>query len=106
MATENEKKFLKLLYLYDSNKKGFHAYIERLKRGPDYATFGENVEEYVINAIQGYKSYNDFMEFIQYFPDPDFVGFKPQGMSMSGGKEKKSKRRNKLRCKKTKKTRK
>jgi hypothetical protein len=100
MATKNERKFLKLLYLYDSNRAAFHAYIAKLTSlPPSYAKFGSDTEATVINAIEGYKLYNEFMDIIQYFPNPDFTGFK-----INGGKQK-SKRCRKLCGKRTKRSR-
>jgi hypothetical protein len=99
-SLENEKKFLKLVNLYDSNQAAFHAYIASLSNRPEYAKFGPDSEETIIDAIKGYKNYNDFMDIIQYFPDPDFSGFKS-----SGGK-KKTHRHKKRRIKKSRKQRK
>jgi hypothetical protein len=84
IGLENEKKFLKLVNLYQTNKDGFDKYIDKIQtKLPSYAKFPEGIRDSLIQAIEGYLSYNEFMnEYVQYIPDPDII------VGRSGGKKK------------------
>jgi hypothetical protein len=83
VGLENEKKFLKLVNLYQTNRGDFDKYIDKIQtKLPSYARFPEGIRDSLIHAIEGYLSYNEFMnDYVQYIPEPDII------IGRSGGKK-------------------
>ena len=54
VGLENEKKFLKLVNLYQTNRGDFDKYIDKIQtKLPSYARFPEGIRDSLIHAIEG-----------------------------------------------------